>query len=117
MRTKALLLALLLSSCDTKPGDSALPGAPSLTIVEPPDGAWLDEGAEVVLRAVGRDATGAEIELSDLAWSTGSWAVEGNDLTVTDIPPGNQTLEAQVLIDGAVVSDSVDISVFASGRR
>lgn len=117
MRTRALLLALLLGGCDPKPEDSALPGTPSLTIVEPSDGAWLDEGADVVLRAIGRDASGSEIELSDLAWSTGSWAVEGNDLTVSDIPPGNQTLEAQVLIDGAVVSDSVDISVFASGRR
>jgi hypothetical protein len=117
MRRIAVLTSLLLAACGDKAQDSAAPGTPTLTITAPIDGAWLDEGAEVTLSAVGRDGSGAEIDLSGLAWSTGGWAVEGNDLVVTDLPAGNHTLEAQILIEGEVVSDSVDISVFAGDRR
>lgn len=115
MRTIAVML--LLAGCGDKATDSAAAQPPTLTITAPADGAWLDEGAEVTLSAVGRDGTGASIPLSALAWSTGAWAVEGNDLVVTDLPAGNHTLEAQVLIDGEVVSDSVDITVFADAGR
>jgi hypothetical protein len=117
MRATLLMLPLLLTACGGKADDSAAIGTPTLTITAPVDGAWLDLGAEATLSAVGRDAAGAVIDTPDLAWSTGDWAVEGNDLVVTDLPAGNHVLEAQVLIGGAVVSDSVEISVFAPSRR
>jgi hypothetical protein len=117
MRTIVLMIPLLFTGCGDKADDSAATGTPTLTITAPSDGAWLDEGEETTLSAVGRDAAGDVIDLSDLAWSTGDWAVEGNDLVVTDLPAGNHLLEAQVLIGGEVVSDSVDITVFAATRR
>ena len=117
MRHIAALTALLLTACGDKATDSGTTGTPTLTITSPSDGAWLDEGAEVTLSAVGRHGSGVTANMSDLAWSAGDWAMEGNDLVVTDLPAGNLTLDAQVLIDGEVVTDSVEITVFASGGR
>lgn len=117
MRHIAALTTLLLAGCADKEADSGFVGTPTLSITSPSDGAWLDEGAEVTLSAAGRNGAGAVANLSDLAWSTGDWAVEGNDVVVTDLPAGNHTLEAQVLIEGELVSDSVEITVFANGGR
>ena len=118
MRHLFPLATVWLAACSDRTLDSgATPRSPTLTIVSPIDGVWLDEGADTVLSAVGRDASGSSVALDELLWSTEGWEITGNDVTVTDLPAGNITLSAEIQIDGQAVADSVELSVFAADNR
>lgn len=110
----------VLVACGGKDGDSGsggttVPSTPYMNILSPTPGEFLDEGQEVLLEAEGRTGEGALSPLSEVTWTSddGVYAVDGNALSVTDLPAGVYALVAEGTVEGQVVSDSVEVVVYA----
>ena len=103
---------MALAACSGEAEDSAQ-SEPGVQILSPQDGAWADLGTEVLLEAEAWNADGSEAEVSALTWTAGPWTGEGSPLTTTELPAGTVTIVAEVEVEGQVVQDEVEISVWA----
>ena len=120
----APLAVAALTACGDKDGDSGGPvagggsGAPRLEIVSPRSGDFYDQGDTVLLDADARGADGAVVEPGDLRWSLvdGDWSASGDNLDVTDVPPGVWTLQADANVEGQPVQATAELIIYAAGR-
>ena len=119
-RWMALMVAAVGLGCSGKDGDSGgavSPGdtAPYMNILSPSGGQFIDEGSPVLLEVEGRDSAGAGVPIPDVVWTAEevSWSVEGNALTVTDLPAGLYDIAVIGVVTGVELSDSVEVAVYA----
>jgi hypothetical protein len=114
-------MCLFLMACGGKDGDSsswseAASLDPYMNILSPTPGEYIDEGASVTLEAEGRLGDGAPAEVSEVSWVSddGLYAVTGNPTVVDDLHPGVYALVATGTVAGRVVSQTVDVVVYAA---
>jgi hypothetical protein len=112
----AVLVGLLAIACGDKGAGDSGAQVVTLSIASPDDGAFLDEGRDVLLDVEARDQTGAEVYVTDVAWSAdGGWSAAGDEITVSDLPVGEYALRATAVYAGEALSASIDVYVFAAG--
>lgn len=89
----------------------------TLRILSPSDGAQVDEGEPVWLEVKAEDAGLTAVEPADVVWTVHGtdWQVPGNRVWVSDLPRGWALVVATATVDGAEVSDGVEIVVGGSG--
>jgi len=123
-RALGALALVLLAACGDKDSDSggatggSSTGSPSLDIVSPRSGDFYDEGDTVLLDVEARSGDSAAAEPTGLRWSLvdGDWSASGDNLSVTDLPPGVWTLQADAAVDGQPLQASVELIVYAASR-
>lgn len=112
----SLALVCALGGCGDQDtgGESPIEGS-ELTIKQPADGAWFDQGQEVEFVAQVRRADGSEASADGVLWSTEGWSAEGAVVRTSDLPPGILDITAATEVEGEHLSATVQISVYATG--
>ncbi len=116
----ATLLLPLVSACGDKDDDTAASvpaGSPSLKVTSPQDGAWYDEGQEIVFSVEGRDASGAQVEATDVTWTTEGWSDVGAEVSTNALPPDAHDFTVEGTVDGEVLTETFEVTIWAASTN
>lgn len=120
----ALIGVAACGAPDKRPRVGARPTAPKMSIIAPISGAFLDEGAPVLLEMECRGADGAVVACGAPRWSLlppdepeagplEGWGAEGSAVEVDDLPAGAWLLWAEAEVAGLALDDERELYVFA----
>ena len=86
-------------------GNKARPGEPAR--------GWPGEPRSGLESREAWSADGSDADASAVQWQIGEWTGQGSPLSTTELPAGSWTVEASLELEGQMVTDSVEISVWA----